>query len=62
MSCVKTHELIRMLEQNGWYRVRQRGSHAIYRHASKPGQLTVPMHEGKAHRDAAHILKKAGPK
>jgi predicted RNA binding protein YcfA (HicA-like mRNA interferase family) len=39
--------LIRLLEQDGWYRVRQRGSHAICRHASKPGQFTVPMHEGK---------------
>jgi len=36
-----------MLEQDNWYRVGQRGSHAIRRHASKPGQFTVPMHQGK---------------
>jgi predicted RNA binding protein YcfA (HicA-like mRNA interferase family) len=44
---MSTGELLRLLEADGWYRVRQRGSHAIYRHREKTGQLTVPIHRGK---------------
>jgi len=44
---VKTGELIRLLLDDGWYRVRQSGSHAIYRHPAKKGQLTVPVHPSK---------------
>jgi predicted RNA binding protein YcfA (HicA-like mRNA interferase family) len=59
---VKTGELIRRLEADGWYRVRQSGSHAIYRHGSKPGQLTVPVHPGKdvPQGTASKLLKTAG--
>ena len=44
---VKTGELLRTLAQDGWIRVRQSGSHAIYRHPTKAGQLTVPIHPAK---------------
>jgi predicted RNA binding protein YcfA (HicA-like mRNA interferase family) len=37
-----SREVIRRIERDGWFRVRQAGSHAQYRHASKPGLVTVP--------------------
>ena len=44
---MKVGEFVRMLERDGWYRVRQSGSHAIYRHPTKPGLLSVPVHHGR---------------
>ena len=38
---MKVKELLKMLEQDGWYLVRTRGSHRQYKHPSKPGTVTV---------------------
>jgi len=38
---VKVREVIRMLEQNGWQLVETRGSHRQFKHATKPGRVTV---------------------
>jgi predicted RNA binding protein YcfA (HicA-like mRNA interferase family) len=38
---VKVREVIRLLEQDGWVLDRQKGSHRQYRHATKPGTVTV---------------------
>ena len=43
----KYNELIRILERDGWYIMRQKGSHIIMQHREKEGQLTVPFHSGK---------------
>ncbi len=53
-----------MLEDDGWFEVRQRGSHRQFKHASKPGLVTVA---GKAGDDLApgtlnSVLKQAGLK
>ncbi len=40
-----SREIIRRLEANGWYRVRQRGSHVQFKHQVKPGRVTVPHPE-----------------
>jgi predicted RNA binding protein YcfA (HicA-like mRNA interferase family) len=37
----KVKELIEQLENDGWFQVRQRGSHRQYHHPSKPGTVTV---------------------
>jgi predicted RNA binding protein YcfA (HicA-like mRNA interferase family) len=37
----KVQELISRLEADGWYQVRQKGSHRQYHHASKGGTVTV---------------------
>ena len=37
----KIQELIARLEADGWYQVRQKGSHRQYHHASKTGTVTV---------------------
>jgi predicted RNA binding protein YcfA (HicA-like mRNA interferase family) len=37
----KVQELITRIEADGWYLVRQKGSHRQYHHASKSGTVTV---------------------
>lgn len=44
---MKYSELIRMLKQNGWFIVRQSGSHIMMQHPDKTVQLTVPNHGSK---------------
>jgi predicted RNA binding protein YcfA (HicA-like mRNA interferase family) len=34
--------VIQLLEEDGWYRVGQTGSHVHFKHGSKKGKLTVP--------------------
>lgn len=38
---VKVHELLGRLEADGWFLVRQKGSHRQYHHPSKAGTVTV---------------------
>jgi predicted RNase H-like HicB family nuclease/predicted RNA binding protein YcfA (HicA-like mRNA interferase family) len=38
---VKIRDVVKMLEDDGWVVVRQRGSHRQYKHATKPGLVTV---------------------
>jgi predicted RNA binding protein YcfA (HicA-like mRNA interferase family) len=44
---VKFDELFKILKNDGWFEVRQRGSHKIMQHPTKREQLTVPYHAGK---------------
>lgn len=39
---MKVRDLLRLLEQDGWYYVRTKGSHHMYYHSSKPGLVVVP--------------------
>jgi predicted RNA binding protein YcfA (HicA-like mRNA interferase family) len=41
-SAVNSRDVIRKLEEDGWRKVRQRGSHVQLKHPSKPGVVTVP--------------------
>lgn len=61
---VKYDELFRLLKNNGWIIVRQKGSHVILRHPEKTGQLTIPYHPGKEVKKGLlkAILKQAGIK
>lgn len=36
------NELIRQLEEDGWKKIAQRGSHSQYKHPTKKGKVTVP--------------------
>jgi predicted RNA binding protein YcfA (HicA-like mRNA interferase family) len=61
---VKVREVIGALEGDGWQLVRTKGSHRQFRHASKPGTVTVA---GKLSVDVpsgtlASILKQASLK
>ncbi|VWC96356.1 hypothetical protein BCO18175_03740 [Burkholderia contaminans] len=39
---MSSSELIRMLEADGWFLVRTKGSHHHFKHPTKPGLATVP--------------------
>jgi predicted RNA binding protein YcfA (HicA-like mRNA interferase family) len=61
---MKVREIIKLIEEDGWYLARTRGSHRQYKHPSKSGLVTVP---GKPGDDLApgtldSILKQAGLK
>jgi predicted RNA binding protein YcfA (HicA-like mRNA interferase family) len=38
---MKVKELIKLLEEDGWYQVRMRGSHRQFHHSNKQGTVTV---------------------
>ncbi len=38
---MKVRDVIRRLEADGWYRVRAKGGHRQFKHASKKGRVTV---------------------
>jgi predicted RNA binding protein YcfA (HicA-like mRNA interferase family) len=39
---MNSREIIRRIEQDGWYEVSQAGSHKQFKHPTKPGRVTVP--------------------
>jgi len=47
---MKVKEIIRIIQTDGWYLVRTRGSHRQYKHLQKRGLVTVP---GKLNDDLA---------
>ena len=61
----KVKEVIVIIENDGWYFIRQKGSNKQYKHSTKKGIVTIPDH-GK-NDDLEHflvnsILKLAGLK
>jgi predicted RNA binding protein YcfA (HicA-like mRNA interferase family) len=61
---MKVREIIRILENDGWFQVATRGSHRQFKHAIKPGRVTVA---GKPSDELApgtlnSVLKQAGLK
>ena len=58
---MKSKDLIRLVEGDGWQLVRVRGSHHQYKHPVKPGLVTIPhpkkdMPQGTV----KNILRQAG--
>ena len=41
---MKVRDVIKLIEEDGWYQVSQKGSHRQYKHPSKPGRVTLPGH------------------
>lgn len=58
---VKYNELFRILKKDGWYTIRQSGSHVFMRHRTEKGRLTVPYQAGKEVKKGllSSILKQA---
>ena len=42
----KVRDAIRLVEEDGWYWVRTRGSHRQYHHPRKPGTVTIAGRPG----------------
>jgi len=63
---MKYRDLVRCIEDDGWYVERVVGSHVQFRHPRKPGTVTIPA-GGKLNRDVPpgtmnSVLKPAGLK
>ena len=59
---MKVGDAIKLIENNGWFQVRMKGSHRQFKHATKAGLATNP---GRPNDDLAggtlnSILKQAG--
>jgi predicted RNA binding protein YcfA (HicA-like mRNA interferase family) len=39
---MRSRDVIKLLEANGWKEVARKGSHAQFRHPAKKGRVTVP--------------------
>jgi len=59
---VKYSELLRVLKKDGWYIIRQRGSHVLMQHPKKKGLLSIPYHASKEVKKGLlrSILKQTG--
>jgi predicted RNA binding protein YcfA (HicA-like mRNA interferase family) len=53
---MKYKEIIKLVEADGWYFVRQRGSHKQYKHSLKRGTVTIA---GKANDDVPKEMEKS---
>lgn len=42
----KVREIIKQIEQDGWYLVATRGSHRQFKHPIKTGRVTIAGHSG----------------
>ena len=61
---MKVRDVLKLVQKDGWYPARTRGSHRQFKHDEKPGLVTVP---GKPGDDLApgtynSVLKQAGLK
>ena len=58
---MRVREIERLLKADGWYVVMQVGSHRQYKHPTKSGKITVPIHSGDIDKGTAKsILTQAG--
>lgn len=58
---MKFREVEKLLKEDGWYQVKQKGSHHQYKHPTKMGKVTIPEHPGDIHMDTVKsILRQAG--
>ncbi len=46
MEWMKVRDAIELVEENGWYHVRTRGSHRQFKHPQKPGIVTIAGQPG----------------
>ncbi len=58
---MRFREIENIIVKDGWYQVKQKGSHHQYKHPSKPGKVTIAEHGGDLNPDTVKsILKQAG--
>ena len=61
---MKIKDVIKLIENDGWYHVRTKGSHRQFHHASKPGTVTIAGKESLKMPPGTlnNVLKQAGLK
>jgi predicted RNA binding protein YcfA (HicA-like mRNA interferase family) len=61
---MKVRDVIRMIEEDGWFLVTTKGSHKQYKHPFKPGRVTIAGYTGHdlAPGTLNSVLKQAGLK
>ncbi|OFY94607.1 MAG: addiction module toxin, HicA family [Bacteroidetes bacterium RIFCSPLOWO2_12_FULL_31_6] len=42
---MKAREIIKLIETDGWYITRQKGSHKQFKHPTKKGLVTIAAHK-----------------
>jgi predicted RNA binding protein YcfA (HicA-like mRNA interferase family) len=42
---MKVSEIIKIIEDDGWFLIRQKGSHRQYKHKIKKGLVTIALHK-----------------
>jgi predicted RNA binding protein YcfA (HicA-like mRNA interferase family) len=59
---MKVREIIKLIETDGWYRIKARGGHRQYKHPAKRGRVTIPGRKNANldPRTEKSILKQAG--
>lgn len=43
---MKIRDMIKTIEEDGWFQVYQKGSHRQYKHHKKKGRVTIAGHPG----------------
>jgi len=41
---MKVRDVLRLIQEDGWFQVTQKGSHRQFKHPEKPGRVTVAGH------------------
>ena len=41
---MKVQEIIKLCQNQGWYRIKTRGGHLQYKHPLLPGKIAIPGH------------------
>ncbi len=59
---MKVRDVVRLLANDGWVQASQKGSHRQFKHATKPGKVTVPgkMSDDVSRGTLKSILRQAG--
>jgi predicted RNA binding protein YcfA (HicA-like mRNA interferase family) len=59
---MKVRDVMRLLADDGWVQVAQKGSHRQFKHPTKPGKVTVPgkMSDDLLPGTRRSILRQAG--
>ncbi len=58
----KVREIIKLIETDGWYRIKSKGGHRQYKHPVKRGRVTVPgqLNADLDKKTEKSILRQAG--
>ena len=61
---MKVRDVLKLIQDDGWYQVAQKGSHRQFKHSVKSGRVTVAGHPSQemAKGTYGNILKQAGLK